>query len=109
MFTPMVFSRNKSISIFGLRAVLEDPGESSAADWSCLLFLLGENNEIAAVTETVTMRFVHNTVPYNVIIMANKVLLQSVVCMAMVRELTLAFTWKFPVSMQYMYHILVLQ
>ena len=51
VFTPLVLS--SSYEIFGLSAVLESVGGTAGALWSCSIFLIGNNNEIVAITRPV--------------------------------------------------------
>ena len=52
-FTPVVLS--SSYEIFGLSAVLESVGGTAGALWSCSILLIGNNNEIIAITRPVRL------------------------------------------------------
>ena len=53
--TPMVL--DNSVTVFGMSAVLMNPGEISE-DWSCSVFLLGKNSDIVAATQPIRSVFI---------------------------------------------------
>ena len=50
-FTPLVLS--SSYEVFGLSAVLESVDDTAGDLWSCSIFLVGDNNEIVAISRPV--------------------------------------------------------